>query len=303
MERVATKEKKREDTSKAVYFTVRGEEDFKEAFHREDHKLFNDPAEAIKQAYDLKNKEPSAEHVCVYRMTKNSIEDPPITRTHESLRELMSDWRVKIKTPFPDELKNVAPPQKESFTMYELDGKYIPASTLLIDGKQELHSTLQKICGITRESAGNTKLHLDFLKAYKDKKIAIEAVKKEWGSDIHFDNVKLKQQYSVVNDKIGPVAVKESLLDTNNNSLIQQQTKILKQGQLGRDSAYAAQHPVYALATVVGCLKTGEYTQKKCTRSEFNSLQKSQYGAKKLFPDNANGSPDRGSRRGQGQER
>lgn len=187
-------------------------------------------------------------------------------------------------------------------TLYELDGKYIPVTAgtidnqLNIDGKQKFYVTLGKMCGITSESLSIEELHLDFWRAYKNKKVAIEAANKKWDSEVHLDNVKLKQQYYIIADKVGPVAVKESLVD-NNNKLVQEQTHILKQGRLGEKSAYA-QDPAYALAAVGGGLKKGDYTQKKCSISEFNN----QYGEKKLFPNRDKGpgrTQGRGSRGGQ----
>jgi len=184
-----------------------------------------------------------------------------------------------------------------TFTLYETAGKHIPASRSL-NGGQEFFSTLREQNGITSET-GSIKLHLDFLRAYKNQKEAVEAAKLKWGIEIKIDRVKLDKKYSVVLDKTGPVAVKESFFNVNDGSIVHEQAKILKQGRLGD------QDPAYAQATIDQGLKRGSLSQKPCSLSEFRGFQKAQiipfpkaikidligerqsrYGEKKLLPEN-----------------
>ncbi len=99
---------------------------------------------------------------------------------------------------------------------------------------------------------------------------AIDAARGKWGFEINLDSVKLKQQFFVISDQSESVAVKEAFFNSKDGSFVQEQTKILKQGQLGK------QDPAYALATVEVHLKNGDYTQKACSQAEFNELQRPQ---------------------------
>jgi len=117
----------------------------------------------------------------------------------------------------------------ESFTIYELDDKYIPASKLT--GDREYFSTLREFDEKLIES-GAIRLHLDFLKAFDDKKEAEAAAKQKWGPEINPDTVKVDQKFSVISDEKGPVAVREIFLDAKDGSLLEEQTEILKYGRL-----------------------------------------------------------------------
>ncbi len=153
----------------------------------------------------------------------------------------------------------------ESFTIYEMGGKYIPTSKLA-KGDQEFFSTLEKYNGVTKE-VGSIEPHLNFFRAYTDKKTAADEAKKKWGVEINPIFVELKERYSVINDQNNdPVAVKKTY--TGNGSLVQEQTRLLKTGQLGK------QDPAYALAAIASNLKTGVYTQQDSRQTEYNNLQK-----------------------------
>lgn len=155
----------------------------------------------------------------------------------------------------------------ETYQIYESGNKFIPVNQSNSNA-MTIYSELRQFSGKNIES-GSIKLQLDFARGYKDEDAAIESAREKWGSEINLESVLLNREFFVIFDQNEPVAVKEAFFDAKDGSFVQEQNKILKQGRLGK------QDPAYAMAMVDSSLKTGNFTQKACSRQEFNELQRS----------------------------
>ncbi|MBU1344041.1 MAG: hypothetical protein KKE44_26550 [Proteobacteria bacterium] len=145
--------------------------------------------------------------------------------------------------------------QSESFSLFEMDGHFIPASKS-VEGNQEFYSTLRGQEKFITE-AGSLNLHLDFIRAFKDKKKALDAAQKKWGSAIDIQHVKVKEKNTLIINQDGVAAIKKSYLSEQDNSIVQEDINILKNGSL-KDV-----EPAYAKAAIEGLIKEGKYSHEE----------------------------------------
>ena len=149
--------------------------------------------------------------------------------------------------------REIAKEVAESITIYEMDGKYKPVSHAFTNNGTPIYGKLDLIGNSVSES-GSYGLNLEFLRAFPDKKTAVNAAKKKWGSTIDIQGVKVKEKNTLIVNQEGIAAIKKSYLSEQDSSIVQEDIHILRKGTLGELDA------AYIKPTIEALIKDGKYS-------------------------------------------